>query len=145
MTPPQVIHVVSGLAIDTSGLILLGKRPPGKARGELWEMPGGKVDPGETLQGAMIREWKEEIGADITPGPYLGLRALELDAIFVLHLFVVFPPDIFAQRFMGLPDPIVHTELRWVDHRHAMEEYPCSPGYYLQWPLIRDFFYTHGG
>jgi A/G-specific adenine glycosylase len=52
-------------AIEKNGRFLIGKRPPGGLLGGLWELPGGKVEPGETHEQALAREIDEELGARI--------------------------------------------------------------------------------
>lgn len=56
--------VVAGVFVR-GGRLLLARRPPGRAWAGLWEFPGGKVEPGETPEDALVREWKEEMG--VTP------------------------------------------------------------------------------
>ena len=57
--------LVSAVAlIDVDGRVLLAQRPPGKSLAGLWEFPGGKVEPGETPEAALIRELKEELDID---------------------------------------------------------------------------------
>ena len=57
--------LVSAVAlIDTDGRVLLAQRPDGKSMAGLWEFPGGKVEPGETPEKALIRELYEELGID---------------------------------------------------------------------------------
>ena len=64
-TNPTWLCVVAGLLIDTRGRWLLHRRPPDKAHGGLWEFPGGKVEPGETPEAALVRELGEELGIAI--------------------------------------------------------------------------------
>ena len=57
--------LVSAVAlIDVDGRVLLAQRPEGKPMAGLWEFPGGKVEPGETPEAALIRELHEELGID---------------------------------------------------------------------------------
>jgi 8-oxo-dGTP diphosphatase len=61
------IVLVSAVAlVDADGRVLLAQRPAGKPMAGLWEFPGGKVDPGETPETALIRELAEELGIDVT-------------------------------------------------------------------------------
>ena len=60
---PTVLVVAVAL-IDADGRVLIAQRPEGKQLAGLWEFPGGKVDPGERPEAALIRELKEEL--DIT-------------------------------------------------------------------------------
>ena len=53
--------------IDVDGRVLLAKRPPGRPLAGLWEFPGGKVEPGETPEAALIRELEEELGIKVAP------------------------------------------------------------------------------
>ncbi|MBV8739967.1 MAG: (deoxy)nucleoside triphosphate pyrophosphohydrolase, partial [Alphaproteobacteria bacterium] len=58
--------LVSAVAlVDADGRVLLAQRPAGKAMAGLWEFPGGKVNPGETPEAALIRELAEELGIDV--------------------------------------------------------------------------------
>jgi 8-oxo-dGTP diphosphatase len=63
--PLPVILVVAVALVDVDGRVLLAQRPEGKAMAGLWEFPGGKVNPGETPETALIRELQEELGIDV--------------------------------------------------------------------------------
>src|SRR3546814_8766388 len=54
--------VVAAALVDEDGRVLLQQRPPGKPMAHLWEFPGGKVEPGEAPETALIRELEEELG-----------------------------------------------------------------------------------
>lgn len=60
---------VTGIVIEDGRLLLLNQDTPGTGRS--WSLPGGKLEDGETLAEALIREMKEETGLDVEPGPLL--------------------------------------------------------------------------
>ena len=64
---PTWLCVAAGLLIDDRGRWLMHRRPPNKAHGGLWEFPGGKVEPGETPDAALVRELMEELGIAVPP------------------------------------------------------------------------------
>src|SRR2546430_17683032 len=57
-----IVLVAAVALIDPDGRVLLAERPAGKHLAGLWEFPGGKVQPGETPEAALIRELAEELG-----------------------------------------------------------------------------------
>ena len=61
------VVVVAGIIVR-EGKILIAQRPEGKARAGQWEFPGGKAEPGETIEAALVREIREELGAEIDVG-----------------------------------------------------------------------------
>jgi mutator mutT protein len=63
---PQKIRVVA-CVIERDGQFLITKRLKHSHLGHLWEFPGGKIEPGETVEACAIRECKEEIDVDIQP------------------------------------------------------------------------------
>ena len=62
-----MITVVAAL-IQSDGKLLVCQRKRGTSFAMMWEFPGGKVKPGETLEQALVRELKEELGAKATIG-----------------------------------------------------------------------------
>lgn len=62
-----VILVAAAALINEQGEVLLAQRPEGKKMAGLWEFPGGKVDPGETPEFALMRELEEELGIETRP------------------------------------------------------------------------------
>ena len=70
MTPPEArvpVEVAVGVLIDAEGRFLLTSRPEGKVYAGYWEFPGGKLEPGETVEQALRRELSEELGIEIGP------------------------------------------------------------------------------
>jgi len=65
------IHVVAAVITDPRGRILLARRGDGRDLAGLWEFPGGKREPGETSEAALIRELQEELGITVQVGPAL--------------------------------------------------------------------------
>jgi 8-oxo-dGTP diphosphatase len=66
--PRRSIHVVAGVIRDARGRILLARRTEGRDLAGLWEFPGGKREPGETPEQALVRELHEELGIDARVG-----------------------------------------------------------------------------
>ncbi len=88
--------------------VLLARRPEDKHVGGLWEFPGGKCEPGETLEAALRREVREELGVDIRLLQPRPMVVHKYDCRIVrLHPF-----DCFCCG--GTPQPLASTELRWV-------------------------------
>lgn len=61
----KVVDVAVGVLVQPNGDFLLTSRPPGKVYEHYWEFPGGKLEPGETVEQALRRELQEEIGITI--------------------------------------------------------------------------------
>ena len=117
--PSGVVEVVAALIRD-GRRFLICQRPAHKARGLLWEFVGGKVEPGETKQAALVRECREELGI-----------TLEVGEVFaeVLHEY----PDItvrltlFSARIReGTPQKLEHNDLRWITP-DEIPQYPFCP------------------
>lgn len=60
------VRVAAGLILDSRGRLLLGQRPDGKSWPGWWEFPGGKIEAGETVEQALVRELDEELGIQAT-------------------------------------------------------------------------------
>ncbi|MGH8111189.1 MAG: 8-oxo-dGTP diphosphatase MutT [Rhodanobacteraceae bacterium] len=60
-----MIEVAAGILTDAHGRVLLIQRLPGKHLAGLWEFPGGKLEPGETVEQALARELDEELGVEV--------------------------------------------------------------------------------
>ncbi|MBN9188662.1 MAG: (deoxy)nucleoside triphosphate pyrophosphohydrolase [Microbacterium sp.] len=64
IVPPPPLEVVAAVIVD-GGRILACRRSPGRSAAGRWEFPGGKVEPGETPEAALVREIREELGVEI--------------------------------------------------------------------------------
>jgi 8-oxo-dGTP diphosphatase len=105
--PP--IPVVAAV-IRRGDRVLIAQRPPGKALALKWEFPGGKVEPGESPEAAIVREIHEELG--------LPIRVLRVLPSFVHHyatLSIELIP-ILAEPEPGAPEPHPHEHvaLEWI-------------------------------
>jgi 8-oxo-dGTP diphosphatase len=96
---------VAGISID-QGMFFIAQRKPGGALGEKWEFPGGKVEPGETDQEALVREYQEELGVSITIGPFLGAASFEHRGVNRVYAYQVY----FSAYHITLSE---HTAWRW--------------------------------
>lgn len=67
-----MIDVVCGILWNARGEFLACRRPAGKHLGGLWEFPGGKVEPGESSEAALLRELREELDVSVTVGAALA-------------------------------------------------------------------------
>jgi 8-oxo-dGTP diphosphatase len=66
ITGADMLLVAACALVDADGRVLVAERPAGKSMAGLWEFPGGKIEPGETPEAALIRELKEELSIDVT-------------------------------------------------------------------------------
>lgn len=99
-------QVVVAAAIVQEGRVLATRRTYPAALAGKWELPGGKVDPGETEPAALVREIGEELAVTVTPGERLG-DPVQLDAELVLHTYL-------ATLVAGTPQPVEHDRMAWL-------------------------------
>ena len=74
-----VVHVVAAAIINSKGEVLLARRPPHAHQGGLWEFPGGKIENGEDVQQALVRELHEELGIDVDKQVSIGITEMTRD------------------------------------------------------------------
>ncbi len=99
--------VVAAL-IWRDGKFMICRRPPHKARGGLYEFPGGKVEPGETKAEALTRECREELAVTVRAvSVYMELTHVYPDMTVDLTLFN-------AELAEGEPKMLEHTDIRWI-------------------------------
>ena len=122
------LWVVAVALIDPVGRVLLQQRPPGKSLAGLWEFPGGKIEPGEGPEDALIREVREELGieidpGDLMPGPFASAPLGDRHLVMLLYL---------CRRWQGTPYPHEATALGW----YARGEMPVAEMPPADLPLI---------
>jgi len=129
------ILLVSAVAlIDADGRVLLAERPPGKSLAGLWEFPGGKVEPHETPEAALIRELKEELGID-TWASCLAPLTFASHTYPDFHLLM---PLYACRRWQGTPIPHEGQRLAWV-RANDLKNYPMPPADLPLIPILRDW------
>jgi 8-oxo-dGTP diphosphatase len=102
------ISIVIGIVKNADGKIFITRRHNDLHQGGLWEFPGGKVENSETLQTALARELKEEIGIDvISAKPLISLHHDYSDRLVKLHVFEL-------AEFIGVPKSLLNQESMWV-------------------------------
>lgn len=107
---PDRLLVVAAALVDADGRVLVQRRPEGKPMAGLWEFPGGKVEPGETPEAALIRELHEELGIE-TWGSCLAPAAFASEPLGQRHLILLL---YVCRKWRGIPEARHATELRWV-------------------------------
>ena len=132
-TKPLLLVAACAL-IDADGRILLARRPEGKKLAGLWEFPGGKLDPGETPEAALIRELHEELGIEVQAA-CLAPFAFASHAYERFHLLM---PLFLCRRWKGNPTPREGQALAWV-RPNKLAEYKMPPADLPLVPLLRDF------
>ena len=105
-----MVLVAAVALIDADGRVLLAQRPPGKSMAGLWEFPGGKVEPGETPEAALIRELQEELGID-TWTSCLAPLTFASHSYDDFHLLM---PVFACRRWNGIVRPQEGQTLAWV-------------------------------
>ena len=129
------IVLVSAVAlIDPDGRILLAQRPDGKSMAGLWEFPGGKVEPGETPEHALIRELHEELGID-TWQSCLAPLTFASHGYADFHLLM---PLFACRKWNGVPESREGQALKWV-RANRLREYPMPPADIPLIPILRDW------
>ena len=102
------VHVAVGVILDAARNVLITRRAAGAHQGDLWEFPGGKVEAGESLQQALARELREELGIDTgRTSALLQIRHDYGDKAVLLDVHVVW-------EFSGQARPMENQPMRLV-------------------------------
>jgi 8-oxo-dGTP diphosphatase len=102
--------VVAAAVIERGDRVFVTRRHAGAHLGGLWEFPGGKCEPGESLRDCLARELQEELGVSVTDGgKLLETTYSYADRQIELHFFSC---DVATE-----PRPVLGQEMRWIDRR----------------------------
>jgi 8-oxo-dGTP diphosphatase len=129
-----IVLVVAVALIDVDGRVLIAQRPEGKKMAGLWEFPGGKVDPGEVPEAALIRELKEELGID-TKESCLAPFTFASHCYDDFHLLM---PLYLCRRWWGSVVPQEGQAVKWV-RPVRLGDYPMPPADKPLVAMLRDF------
>ena len=105
----EIKLVVCAALIDKDGRVLINLRPKGKVMAGFWEFPGGKVEPHETPENALIRELEEELGINtwnscLAPLTFASHRYKEFHLLMPLYV---------CRKWVGIIKPRENQELKW--------------------------------
>ena len=124
----SVTEVAAGILLDQSGRYLLGQRPEGKPYAGYWEVPGGKIEKGESVFEALKRELQEELGIDIHASEELTTLEYDYPHAYVrLHVSII-------REWIGTPKGCEGQSLSWQllsSERPSVE--PLLPA---AWPML---------
>jgi A/G-specific adenine glycosylase len=106
----KVPHIVVGAAatLNRKGEVLIARRLEGDMLGGLWEFPGGKLEPGETIEECVARELKEELGINVEVGEFLmTVKHAYSHFTMTMHVYL-------TKIISGRPRPIHCADYKWV-------------------------------
>jgi 8-oxo-dGTP diphosphatase len=132
--PIKLVLVAACALVDVDGRVLLARRPEGKRMAGLWEFPGGKMNPGETPEAALIRELHEELGIDVAAS-CLAPFAFASHPYPDFHLLM---PLFLCRRWQGRPEGREGQALAWV-RPAKLSDYAMPEADKPLVPLLRDF------
>jgi 8-oxo-dGTP diphosphatase len=104
------LTVVAAALVDGDGRVLVQQRPEGTAMAGLWEFPGGKVEPGETPEAALLRELTEELGIDVEAA-CLAPACFASEPLGDRHLLLLL---YVCRKWSGTPTARHASALQWL-------------------------------
>jgi 8-oxo-dGTP diphosphatase len=118
----KLLLVVAVALVDVDGRVLIAQRPEGKQLAGLWEFPGGKLEPGERPEDALIRELREELGIEVKAA-CLAPLTFASHAYSDFHLLM---PLFICRRWDGFVQSREGQAMKWVTAK-ALRDYPMPP------------------
>ncbi len=131
--PKPLLLVVAAALVDADGRVLLTQRPPGKTLAGLWEFPGGKLEPGETPEAALIRELKEELDIAVEAA-CLAPFTFASHEYETMHLLM---PLYVCRKWQGAVTACEGQGLAWA-HPARLADYDMPPADKPLIPMLRD-------
>ncbi|SLN24995.1 CTP pyrophosphohydrolase [Pseudoruegeria aquimaris] len=130
----KVVLVSAVALVDVDGRVLIAQRPEGKSMAGLWEFPGGKVEPGETPEAALIRELHEELGIN-TWESCLAPLTFASHSYESFHLLM---PLYICRKWEGTVVPREGQTIKWA-HVRELSKYPMPAADLPLIPILRDW------
>lgn len=122
MPMTRILPVVAAALTDGAGRVLLQERPPGKSLAGLWEFPGGKIEPGETPEAALVRELHEELGITVAIDALRPITFASHDLGERHLLLLLYRVEVWT----GAPVALEASALCW-ERPDAMHRLPMPP------------------
>ncbi len=129
----KVVLVVAAALIDVDGRVLIAQRPQGRSMAGLWEFPGGKVEPGELPEAALIRELHEELSIEVRPkclAPFTFASHSYDDFHLLMPLYV-------CRNWLGEVTPREGQRIAWV-RANRLGDYDMPPADEPLRTMLRD-------
>ena len=107
MNKNSTVHVAVGVLLNDNHEVLIAMRPAESHQGGLWEFPGGKVEEGESVEYALNREFKEELGISVQAcTPLIQIRHEYSDKLVMLDVWLI-------EKFSGIPQGREGQAIEW--------------------------------
>lgn len=129
----QIVLVAAAALVDVDNRVLIAQRPEGKPMAGLWEFPGGKVQPDETPEQALIRELKEELEIDVCD-TCIAPCTFASHSYETFHLLM---PLYICRNWDGEPSPKEGQQLAWTRAKD-LTKYNMPPADLPLIPWLRD-------